>query len=219
MNAFEKGYQAWRASKATPAAQSIKNNFELSNFDQKYLQWQYNTGRITEEQAMAQLNKPYTDFIDQVNSVLSGYDKVAQDYTARFENRKGDMTDAWVGDSQQYLDTVAAYNQNLITQTDAILKTLEENQKYFDRDTIERIKSGIYTARVNAENILKSAEQDNEYWSSWGTGTKEPSKDSVLALAENIHENMVNYIKKYSDKIQYFIENGTVKKRETQDKE
>ena len=33
-------------------------------------------------------------------------------------------------------------------------------------------------------------------------------------MKENSHENMVNYINKYSDKIQYFIENGTVKKRE-----
>lgn len=38
-------------------------------------------------------------------------------------------------------------------------------------------------------------------------------------MKENSHENMVNYIKKYSDKIQYFIENGTVKKRESQEKE
>ena len=38
-------------------------------------------------------------------------------------------------------------------------------------------------------------------------------------MKENSHENMVNYINKYSDKIQYFIENGTVKKREAQEKE
>lgn len=38
-------------------------------------------------------------------------------------------------------------------------------------------------------------------------------------MKESSHENMVNYINKFNDKIQCFIENGTVKKKETQEKE
>lgn len=189
MNAFEKGYQAWKASKAAPAAQATKNSFELSNFDQKYLQWQYNTGRITEEQAVAQLNKPYTDFIGQVNNVLSGYDQFAKNYTARFGSRKNDLTDAWVGDSQQYLADTQAYQANLISQTDAILKTLEANPDAFDKDTVDQIKSALHTVRINVENITKAAEQDNAYWSSWGTD-EESKLDKIMGALKSQYDFM-----------------------------
>lgn len=36
------------------------------------------------------------------------------------------------------------------------------------------------------------------------------------SMKESSHENMVNYIKKYNDKIQYFIENGTIKKKDVE---
>ena len=196
MNSFEKGYQAWKASKAAPVAQTSQNSFALSNFDQKYLQWQYNTGRINEEQALAQLNKPYTDFIGQVNNVLSGYDQFAKNYTARFGSRKNDLTDAWVGDSQQYLADAQAYQANLISQTDAILKTLEANSSAFDRDTVERIKNSLYTARANVENITKAAEQDNAYWSSWGQD-EESKVDKIMGALKSGYDWMPGHKDSY----------------------
>ena len=179
MNAFEKGYQAWKASKAAPAEQSIKNNFELSSFDKKYLQWQYNTGRITEEQAVAKLNKPYTDFIGQVNGILSGYDKFANNYNNRFGGRKYDMSDAYMGDSQQYLDEATAYNQQLIAQSNAILATLEANPDAFDKETVEAIKSSLTMAQENAAAILKVAGEDNAYWNSWGSNDQQTLLDML----------------------------------------
>ena len=189
MNAFEKGYQAWKASKATLAVPTVKNNFELSDFDKNYLQWQYSTGKITEEQALAQLNKPYTDFITQVNNVLAGYDQFANNYTARFGSRKNDLTDAWVGDSKQYLADAQAYRANLISQTDAILKTLEANKDAFDRETVEKIKHALYTARANVDSIATVAEQDDAYWSSWGQD-EESRVDKIMGALKSYPDFM-----------------------------
>lgn len=189
MNAFEKGYQAWKASKATLAVPTIKNNFELSDFDKNYLQWQYSTGRITEEQALAQLNKPYTDFITQVNNVLAGYDQFANNYTARFGNRKNDLTDAWVGDSKQYLNDAQTYQANMISQTDAILKTLEANPDAFDKKTVDEIKNAIATIRTNVGSIATVAEQDDAYWSSWGTDD-ESKVDKIMGALKSGYDFM-----------------------------
>lgn len=169
---FEKGYQAWKSSKGMQgtalSVQSNQGGFDLSAFEQDYLKWQLQTGRITQEQALKQLNKPYDDFIDRVNDVLSGYDQFVNNYNTRFDGRKYDMTDAYVGDSRQYLDEATAYNQKLISETDEILAILEKNPDAFDKDTVGRIKQQLYQARVNTASVLKVAEQDNEYWSVWG---------------------------------------------------
>ncbi len=133
-----------------------------------FLQRQLQRGNISEEQAMAQIYKPYNDFIDRVKGVVSGYEQFANNYNTRFGGRNMDLTDAYVGDSQQYLDNVTAYQQRLIAESDAILATLEANPDAFDAETVNNIKQSLYQVRENTAEILEFAGQDNDYWNSWG---------------------------------------------------
>lgn len=187
---FEKGYQAWKERKGLSGSASRSTSqspFELSRFDQNYIQWQLRKGKITQEQALEQLSKPYTDFINQVNGVISGYEQFANNYNTRFGGRKYDMSDAYVGDSQQYLDEATAYNQQLIAQSNAILATLEANPDAFDKETVEEIKRAMTVAQENAAAILKVAGEDNTYWNSWGNGAidhEQELEEMQLLLAE-----------------------------------
>ena len=161
--------------------------FDIDPRKMGFLQRQMQRGNITQEQALEQIYKPYKDFINQVNGVISGYDQFANNFNTRFGGRKYDMSDAYMGDSQQYLDEATAYNQQLIAQSNAILAMLAANPDAFDKETVEEIKSSLTMAQENAAAILKVAGEDNAYWSSWGNGAidhEQELEEMQLLLAE-----------------------------------
>lgn len=151
--------------------------FDIDPRKMGFLQRQMQRGNITQEQVLEQIYKPYKDFINQVNGVISGYEQFANNYNTRFGGRKYDMSDAYMGDSQQYLDEATAYNQQLIAQSNAILATLEANPDAFDKETVEAIKSSLTMAQENAAAILKVAGEDNAYWNSWGSNEQQTLLD------------------------------------------
>lgn len=177
--------QAQRGITNTQNSQS--GAFDIDSRKMGFLQRQLQRGNITEEQVLEQVYKPYKDFINQVNGVISGYEQFANNYNTRFGGRKYDMSDAYMGDSQQYLDEVTAYNQQLIAQSNAILATLEANPDAFDKETAEEIKRAMTMAQENAAAILKVAGEDNTYWNSWGNGAidhEQELEEMQLLLAE-----------------------------------
>ena len=116
---------------------------------------------MTQENAEQNLTNWVNTWLTSSNSYFDGYN-------ARFGNRKGDFSDAYVGDSQEYLDATNRRARELAAGADSIRRSLKQYSGVLNPELVAEITNALDETMVKVEQVLSIAQQDNAYWSSWG---------------------------------------------------
>ena len=62
---------------------------------------------------------------DRVNTWFSNYNNYLSNYNSRYGNRTGTLTDSYVSDSGEWLDTITAQKSNFDKEASAIISYLD----------------------------------------------------------------------------------------------
>jgi len=134
--------------------------------------------------------------VDQMNSFLKNASAYMDEYNARFGSRKGGLADAYVGDSQEFLDAAYQKTQSLITTADAIRAVLHQYGSTMDPEDVEAVTKTLDEIMAQVRQMYQGAQQDNAYWNSWGSAGTEESAEDVYQKAQQ--EQM--FAEKYAGK-------------------
>jgi hypothetical protein len=106
---------------------------------------------------------------NRVNTWLSNHNAYVRDYENRFSGRKYSYEDAYVGDSANWMNTMAERKKKSDAEANAILSYLDQNKDYLDTNWVKQVRETITGARESQGKIVDIATQDNQWWNSFGT--------------------------------------------------
>jgi len=133
---------------------------------------------VTDRGKLEQLGQQITN---RVNNWINNYNGYFDNYNTRFGNRKGDLTDSYVSDSQQWLDNATKQAEAFAVEAGEIKSTLNQYGKYFNPEWVSNITKALDEAMAQGEQVLNIARKDNEYWSSWGNPYFDKIANGLLA--------------------------------------
>ena len=106
---------------------------------------------------------------NRVNNWLSNHNAYVADYEKRFSGRKYSYDDAYVGDSAVWMNTMTKRKEKSDAEANAILSYLDQNKDYLDTNWVKQVRETITGARESQNKIVDIANQDNQWWNSFGT--------------------------------------------------
>ena len=155
---------------------------------------------------------------DQVNNWLNSYNSYISDYQKRYSGRKGNIEDAYVSDSADWLNTVTQRKRDLTAEYDAIISYLDQNKDYLDSEWVDKVKYSLTKANIEADRVIKGAKQDNDYWNSFGSDAELLEKYGSAQGVYEYYQRSDGYNNKYeglsSDDLKWaseFLEDGEEK--------
>ena len=131
---------------------------ESGSYRERFLARQIQSGKINLEEIGKQI-------VGQMDAYLQNHNNYLQNYNTRFGNRKGDYTDSYVSDYQDYLDKVDQQAKNFDTESNAIKGVLDYYGSYLDQDWVAEIEKVLDDAKTQQGEIRNIAAQDVSYWS------------------------------------------------------
>ena len=115
------------------------------------------------------LDKIGQSITNRVNTYLENHNSYINDYQNRYSNRKGNYEDAYVSDSADWYSTVSKRNIGFDTEVNSILSYIDQYKDYLDADWVKSVKEALTGTREQQKAIYDIADNDNKYWSSFGT--------------------------------------------------
>lgn len=125
------------------------------------------------------------DVADRVSTWLESNNTYLEDYNARFGSRKGDFSDAYVGDAQAYLDTVNQRNKTFAAEAKAIRDLMNQNRSVLKPEWITAVNQMLDAETEKHAKIWQRAVQDADYWAQF-----KPNEEQAAAgdTAENLYK-------------------------------
>ena len=127
----------------------------------------------------------------RVNTWLQNHNDYISNYNDRYSGRNFDYSDSYVSDSSDWLNTVTTQKSNFDKEAENILSYLDRYKYFFNEDYVKSVTDTLKSARDQQSSVLKSATEDNSYWSNFKT--QEDYDTSVRIYGPN------GYQQKYSD--------------------
>ena len=152
MSTFKERYEEYKKKN-----QSSGNT---SSFKDRYMASKIESGEFDPETASKEIS-------DRVNTWFSNYNNYLSNYNSRYGNRTGTLTDSYVSDSGEWLDTITAQKSNFDKEASAIISYLDTYGDYLGRDWADSVKSALQSASSQQADILKYATSDKDYWSQY----------------------------------------------------
>ena len=103
----------------------------------------------------------------RVDTWFKNYENYVNNYNTRYGNRTGTLTDSYVSDSGEWLDTITAQKSNFDKEASAIISYLDTYGDYLGRDWADSVKSALQSASSQQAEILKYATSDKDRWSQY----------------------------------------------------
>ena len=149
--------------------------------------------------------------VNQVNSWLQNHNSYITEYQKRYEGRKYSYEDAYVGDSADWLNTAKQKKSTYDAEADAIISYLYQNRDYLDASWMQQIKSTITKARDTQNQLIISAQKDNDYWAKFT-----PNEDQAAAgyTAEKLYNEWQAGQKQYATDQTYDVDAGMLELEE-----
>ena len=109
------------------------------------------------------------NIVNSVNTYLENHNSYINDYQNRYSGRKGNYEDAYVSDSADWYKTVSKRNIDFNNQANSIISYMDQYKDYLDEDWMKQVREAITGTRDTQKAIYDIADNDNKYWSSFGT--------------------------------------------------
>lgn len=158
----------WKKEQETEESQGyfdVKSAWEQSKSSNEQSSGYFDVRQAWVGQNIGNISK---NIYDRYRTWQSNSNRFYQDYSNRFRDRKWNYEDAYVADSEEWMNTMRSRREELDKEAAELYYLTETYGSYIpDKNFISGVSNALRQSVGDYDAIIGAAQQDVEYWKTW----------------------------------------------------